>query len=331
MNKSYRAQVSSGIFEAIQIFFAFAVGITLIGLLAYALHATPVMTPADCPGSGTSSEGALVINNTACPPRDERGCQSGALFATSDNVQLCDYVDHAVGTPCTSTCHTENTSTACTTDLACASSDPTTCLGYCEVPEGDESWTGSPYADVCEGKLTFLPYFVAGGEESSCESMNWLYYSNYSAECNQIEGCRWYATVMQLRGNGVSYVTSQPGTYDGCLDMLNMTNVGCIRAYRLNFTETFATALFQSIWGQDPDAGNPDFRYAGYGCIYNYACGFRNESFMTDPDNLLAKRALATEITAEARFADLVSANAPAMKERWAGIVERMKRVTCNL
>jgi hypothetical protein len=54
---------------------------------------------------------------------------------------------------------------------------------------------------------------------------------------------------------------------------------------------------------------------------------------MTDPDNLLTeKRTMVPKtISEEARFADLVAANAPAMKKRWIGLVERMKRVTCSL
>jgi hypothetical protein len=328
-HKAPWSPISEETLRIIEIVFWVAVVGTLLGLVAYLFHATPVMTPSDCPGGGTASDATPTTDNAACPPRDERGCQSGALFTTSDDTQLCDYVNHAVGTSCTSACHVEDTETACTADGACDSDDPTTCLGYCETDApSDES---SQNSASCEGKLTFLPYFLWGGEESSCDGQNWLYYSNFTPECHKIEGCRWFSTVVQLLATQANWYTLQASTYPGCLDMLNMTNVGCIRAYRINFTETFANTLFHGVFDPDPDLRNPQFRYSGYGCIYNYACGVRNETYMSDPDNIIhEKRVLAPTPTDEALFTDLVAANAPMLKSHWSSLIHRMKRVTCT-
>lgn len=301
----------------------------IVGLLSYVVHKTRAKQSAGCSGSDTS----LVVDNAACPPHDKRGCQSGALFTTSDgSTQLCDYVNHAVGTSCESACHVDGTSTTCTADGYCASPDPTTCLGYCETEEPSDEASSS---EDCNGAFTFLDYFKYGGSESSCNRLNWLYYSDFEPECHKIEGCRAYATVMQFLSTASVWLTTQPGSYPGCLDFLNMTNSGCVRAYRLNFTEEFANKFFRSILEQlGGETWTGDY-YSGYGCIYTYTCGVRNETFMTDPGNLLGdvenrKRALTSTEDEEARFASLLSRNAPAMRRRWQGLVHRMKRVECS-
>jgi hypothetical protein len=294
--------------------------IVLAGLIGHALVVALAASSTAASASSTVSassacafQSTAVVNNTACPPRNDRGCQSGTLIPVDDGVELCDYFDHAPGTACTSACHVEDTATTCDDDHACSNADPTTCLGYC-VTSGEHG-SGSP---DCDDKLTFIDYFTWNTSLSSNDFWTWLHYSDYAPECHQIEGCRWYAAGLYVKASATSYYTPQTSYYPSCVDFLNMTNAECIRAYSFNFTESLSNAVFSTALSSTAS-------YQAFGCIYNYACGVRNETFMTDPD-LLLKRATDNDASASTRFAQLTEAHAGAMRAKWAAPLEEFKR-----
>jgi hypothetical protein len=269
-----------------------------------------------------------VIDATACPSAANRACQTGALFTALGGQELCQYSDSAVGTACDSACHVDDTTTTCDSDHVCTNADPTTCLGYCAVTSGALFDTNS---SDCFDKLVFKDFLTWNSPYRSADSNNWLYFTDYPAECWYDQGCTWFATILQLHGTTAPLMTTATRYVDSCLEPLNMTNSECIEALEITFTEAQSNTFFRNV-NDALDAGDYSaVNYHAIGCVYHYACGVRNETYMTDPDLLLGdKRSIAADAPALAsvqrRAVDLTLAHQDSIRAQWLPKVAAMHR-----
>ncbi len=238
--------------------------------------------------------------DTACPQGDT--CQTG-MSIKSAGVKHCQVYNDTIGTACSSACYVADTATTCDSYGLCGSSNSTACKGACVATSYDFPLVefNSP---SCEDLLTFFDFFVWNTATSSSSLLQWVFYSDYSPDCNSIFGCRGYASYIMAYLPGVSAVdwsTNAPSELN-CLDILNMTNKECIQSKSFLLSEDISTPLYRTILQPFTVTNLSTWRFQVNACLYWYKCGVINASALTDPVNLLGeitKRSLPST-TAEA-------------------------------
>jgi hypothetical protein len=252
-----------------------------------------------------------LVDNAACPPANDRGCQAGAVITAAGGEGLCQYYDYGVGTSCSSACYVDGTATLCDSQHNCSNANSTACLGYCDALGGSIVYE----PDDCEGKLTFLKFFSNTVDDGvSKNPYNWLQYTEYDPECWADGGCTWYSTILEYRSTQEELTVQQAAFFTSCLDVLNMTNSECISARRIDFTDDFAARFYKNAYVSED-------QYQGYGCIYSYACGPHNVTWMEDPDYLYdEKKRVVGDVSSSlhSRYATATMSHFDNMKKQWA-------------
>lgn len=266
-----------------------------------------------------------VVDNVRCPPSVNAECHAGIVITAAGGETVCDATHAAVGAACSSPCYSEGTATHCNGDHNCAASNPTSCLGYC-TDRGNQAYTDG---NSCDGKLAFKDFLTSFGNYSSSDYHNLIGYSDYSPDCLAEGGCTWYSAMLYFYGRNDTRIRRTAATqYTSCLEILNMTNAGCITAQAIvlgeNITKNFFTDIATYYTDTEPTTYASSFYFHAIGCVYSYKCGLNNQTFMTNPDILLGsevKRAASRpvpESRATERLFELIDAHKDKMHRTWA-------------
>ncbi len=222
--------------------------------------------------------------DTAC--NNDNVCQRG-VAKTVGGVKFCSVRSLAPGASCTSACYADGTTTHCTSEQECISTDSTACLGACVIETATGAIFESDHPD-CEDKLVFKDYYMWDTPLSSESPYAWMQYSDFPGTCEVNMGCMWYGMRVRLfyREDLVDWYTPT-GVELGCLDYLNMTNDECIETVEVAVDNEIATPLFREVLDPFIPATNlTKFTFQSSMCLFSYKCAVANTSALIDPEYL---------------------------------------------
>ncbi len=269
--------------------------------------------------------------DTAC--NNDNVCQRG-VAKTVGGVKFCSVRSLAPGASCTSACYADGTTTHCTSEQECISTDSTACLGACVITDPGGSIFENDHPD-CEDKLVFKDFYTWNTSLSSENPFGWMHYTDFPGTCDALMGCMWYGMRLRLyyREDLVDWYDYTGSDLD-CFGYLNMTNDACIGTIEVPVDNEIATPLFRGILDPFTAENLTLFTFQSSMCLFNYKCAVANTSALVDPAYLYGgakKRGLLQPLSVDherhvTHFVRLAQLHSKTMGEKlWPHVESRMQ------